>query len=62
VLQVLQIDWAGKLQIDWVGKSQNSSDGFGKGNHGENQGSKVMSWLGCWHQGHTNHPSAKGSK
>jgi hypothetical protein len=27
------------LQIDWVEKSQNLSHGFGKGDHGENQGS-----------------------
>ncbi len=43
-----------------VGRSQSSSCRFGKNNHGGNQGSKVMSWLGCRHQGHTNYPDAKG--
>jgi hypothetical protein len=48
------------LQIDLVGRSQSSSCGFGKGNHGENQGFKVMSWLGCLRQRHINYPNAKG--
>jgi hypothetical protein len=30
------------LQIDRVGKSQNLSHGFGNGDHGENQGPRMM--------------------
>jgi hypothetical protein len=48
------------LQIDWVGIYQNLSYGFGKGNHVENQGSRVMSLPGCQHQGHTNRPNGIG--